>query len=185
MTVYLLVGPTAAGNTTALNHLRQRGLLTVETSDYVKELLRTYNCKNAYELTATLGLEETGRQIALNADEQLAQAAAQRNTPPSELEGVVGGLRIMRTVQHFAAHPFYRVEFIGLYASEELCFKQHRRNGREQYPTLQAFVEQKLEPDYQLGLRDIMTRIPQHRRIEVTGDLTHLLASVDGLTCGG
>lgn len=183
MTIHLLIGPTAAGKSTALRHLESKGMLTIESSAYCKPICERYKARNFIEAVERCGRASIGYEIAMQIEDHLHARAAEQGKRLSDMDAAISGFRIPWQLDYFQGRFGSQVQLIGLYAPPQTCFERHHRPGRPQHATVDEFIEHVLLPDYHvLGMGEVFDMVPRDRWVITDKGEEHMLRGIDELT---
>ncbi len=140
MTVYVLVGHSCTGKTTARRYLERRGFVGYEASEVVKRRLTSHRIQDVAEM-----LKQFGRDIIARDLLSLIESC---------VPTVISGFRTPEEIQ--CLRKAHKAVVIGLIAPHEVSYARSCQRGRDSYPDLASFSARQLVPDERLGLAQVM-----------------------------
>lgn len=145
--IYIIVGQSGSGKTSARLHLEGRGFQGFEASSYVKGAMKKYGVKSVEEL-----LMQQGRDISARLIHEDMGVVGDKNGI------VITGFRVPEEIKYFKNR--FETKVIGLYTNPLNSFVRiisERRSGRSDNPeNFEKFFRGKICGDNLLGLSKIM-----------------------------
>lgn len=165
MTVYILVGHSCTGKTTARYYLERRGFAGYEASDAVKLRLRSHRIRDVMEMLDRFGRDIIARDLLTDIE--------------SGVPTVISGFRTPEEIK--CVRKARNAIVIGLIAPQDICYARSCQRGRGVYPDSASFVAEQLMPDERLGLARVLAATDV--TLDNTRDLRTLYEQLDGV-CG-
>jgi len=163
--IYIIVGKSCSGKTSAKEYLESKGMICFEASEYMKRYISRYNL-TPEELFIKFGKDFVSKLIF----EEILKL--EDNTPI-----VISGLRTPEEIIFLKNKGNVRV--IGLNVTDNLCFERNLERNREDIITdFPEFVKKRIEFNSRIGL-DIVFNEHVDVWVDNQGTLTQLESSLN------
>lgn len=166
--VFIIVGKACTGKTTLRQYLENRGFKCFEASEILKKTCIEYSIESPEEVFDKFSKRYVAEEIF-------------KNIKGSDY-AVISGLRTVEEIQYLKSRRNCIV--IGLYSSDETCFKRAKTRGRNSDPKeFMDFYSRRICADYALGLAEIMSKYVDILIINEFNDVKGFITYIDNLFC--
>jgi len=144
--IYIIVGKSCSGKTSAKEYFESKGVISFEASKYMKESIKKHN----------LSPEELFHKFGKGFVSKLINNDI-KNIGKEELV-VISGLRTSEEIKYFKDK--IKTKIIGIKASDKTCFKRNIARGREDVErNYNNFIDKRINFNAKIGLSEVFDNL--------------------------
>ncbi len=144
--IYVLIGKSASGKTTAREYFEANGFIGYEASSFINNAKTRTGIVNSEALLLKLGMDYVAKEISKSLHK--------------DIDAVISGFRTVQELD--CIKQIGSVKTIGIYSADELCLNRYNSRKRDNECLSPIDFYKKLCADYSLGLGKLLSEHVDH-----------------------